>query len=88
MPMIQLSNRHKESKRRIEETPTLANIKWTEVVSLLEALGCTVAATKGSMYRIAGPHGKKMVAHRPHPGNECNKGLVERIRDFLEGIDD
>lgn len=88
MPGRRLSSKHQKTRDRIYETPTLTNIKWPEVVGLLEALGCEVSPTRGSMYRVRSPAGARMIVHRPHPGDECHRGLVERIREYLEVLDE
>jgi hypothetical protein len=51
-------------------------------VALLEALGAEVRAKGGSMY-VFKHNGRRIVMHRPHPGNELSKGGVEAVRDFL-----
>ncbi len=87
MPAGHLSSRHQKTLDRIYETPTLANVRWSEVVSLLVALGCEVVPTRGSMYLVSHRGGSRLVLHRPHPGSECRRNLVERIREYLEMLD-
>lgn len=31
-------------------------------------------------------NGRRIVLHRPHPGNELAKGAVEAVRDFLSVV--
>jgi predicted RNA binding protein YcfA (HicA-like mRNA interferase family) len=83
-----LSNRHLDTLRRIAGAPTAANIRWSEVAGLLEALGCSVIGTRGSRFRISAPNGRKLIVHRPHAGKECGKKLIDRLRAFLEDCDD
>ena len=74
------------SKRRttvtaIYATPTRANIKFSDIEALVIALGGEVREGAGSrvMLEISG---KREYAHRPHPGKEAKRYLVERIREW------
>ncbi|MGD9826820.1 MAG: type II toxin-antitoxin system HicA family toxin, partial [Desulfobacter sp.] len=60
--------------------PTRANIKFSDIESLVIALGGAVWEGAGSrvMLEISG---KREYAHRPHPGKEAKRYIVERIRE-------
>lgn len=66
--------------------PTLSNIEWGDIESLLVAVGC---AQKNKKQRTGGSRVKftkdQMVAtfHRPHPQKEAKKYQVEDARAFL-----
>lgn len=83
-PKRALNSRQEQVRRRVFTRPTPSDIRWSEVVNMLEALGYSIKPAKGSRYRIASVSGVSMIAHRPHPGNTCNKVLVVRIRRFME----
>ena len=68
--------------------PTLADVTWSELVGLLEAVGCTLVPLGGSRYRVRHEATtRRFVIHRPHPRKDCSKGLVEAVREYLEDLD-
>jgi len=65
----------------IFEEPVKASIDWSDVESLLKALG---KVTEGSGSRVrAFVNGKVATFHRPHPAKEADKGTVNSVRRFL-----
>lgn len=81
-----LNSRSRKTLQRILETPTQSDIRWQDVVALLEALGATVTGRKGSVFRISGIGNTRMILHRPHPGDQCAKGLIDKVRSYLEDL--
>ena len=63
-------------------TPTLSNINWGDIESLLLACGAEISEGRGSRVRIA-LNGVRAVFHRPHPRKETDKGAVVSMRRFL-----
>lgn len=59
------------------------NVHWTKVEALLEHYGATFEERRGSAVAIK-LDGIRIVVHRPHPRKECGKGLVKRVKAFLE----
>ena len=59
------------------------NLKWREVESMFRALGAEIHERRGSSVVIKLNEEVETV-HRPHPRPECGKGLVRRMRGFLE----
>lgn len=62
--------------------PIHANIMWSDVESLLEALGAELSEGNGSRVRVY-LKGVRAVFHRPHPEKEVDKGAIKSIRRFL-----
>jgi hypothetical protein len=63
------------------EDPVRANIDWSDIESLLKALG---KVTEGSGSRVRDfVNGKVATFHRPHPEKETDKGTVKSVRRFL-----
>ncbi|HWE02714.1 MAG TPA: type II toxin-antitoxin system HicA family toxin [Tepidisphaeraceae bacterium] len=62
--------------------PVRANIKWSEIESLLKHLGAEIGEGAGSRVRIA-LNGVRAVFHRPHPRKEADRGAVKSMRRFL-----
>lgn len=75
--------KHRETLKAIFNVPTLSNIKWDDIESLLIYCGADMSEGSGSRLRIE-LHGVKAVFHRPHPRPETDKGAVVSVRRFLE----
>ena len=59
-----------------------ADILWSDIIRLLEALGADVTQGRGSRIRVY-LNGERAVFHQPHPEKETDKGAVKSVRDFL-----
>lgn len=62
--------------------PIQANIMWSDVETLLDALGAEISEGNGSRVRVY-LKGVRAVFHRPHPEKEVDKGAIKSIRRFL-----
>ncbi|ADG07345.1 type II toxin-antitoxin system HicA family toxin [Kyrpidia tusciae] len=80
--MILLNKKHLVTLRSVFEDPVRADIVWSDVESMLVALGADVSEGKGSRVRVA-LNGVRAVFHRPHPQKETGKGAVKSLRRFL-----
>jgi len=67
---------------RIFQEPPPADVRWTEVRSLLSALGAEITEGRGSRVRLF-LNGVRAVFHRPHPRSEMDRGAVRSLRRFL-----
>jgi len=65
------------------KNPIQADIQWTDIESLLVALGAELSEGKGSRIRVK-LNGTRAVFHRPHPKKNTDKGAVNSVRRFLE----
>lgn len=81
-----MKSKHHETLRCIYHVPTLSNILWKDIESMLLALGAEISEGNGSRVRIA-LNGIRAVFHRPHPRKETVKGAVTSIRRFLEAAE-
>jgi len=79
----QLRNKHKSTLANVLFDPVLSNIVWSDIESLLVALGAEVTEGNGSRVRIR-LNGIRAVFHRPHPEKETDKGAVKSVRRFLK----
>ncbi|WP_244658633.1 type II toxin-antitoxin system HicA family toxin [Ciceribacter thiooxidans] len=59
------------------------SIVWSDVESLLIAIGCTVVEGNGSRVRFE-KDGLLAIFHRPHPEKEAKRYQVRDARRFLE----
>lgn len=55
---------------------------WSDIESLLKALGVEISEGNGSRVRVF-LKGVRAVFHRPHPEKEVDKGVIKSIRRFL-----
>lgn len=79
---IQGVSKHASTLQAIFAEPIRANIKWSDIESLLMNLGATISEGKGSRVRVA-LNDRRAVFHRPHPRKETDKGAVKSVRRFL-----
>jgi hypothetical protein len=78
-----MNRRQQRSLEKIFERPTRADIAWTEVQSLLGALGAEIREGRGSRVRVV-IRNHILNMHKPHPRKELGKYAVELVRDFLK----
>jgi len=78
-----LRRKHQRTLAAIFEDPVRANVIWTEIETLLAALGAELTEGRGSRMRIH-LHGVRAVFHRPHPEKETDKGALKSMRRFLK----
>jgi len=62
-----------------------AGLHWKKAEALLKKLGAEVYEGSGSTVTFV-LEGRKLTVDRPHPRRECGRGLVKRVRSFLEGL--
>ena len=80
-----LNKRQKKTLAAIYATPVNPNIKWRDIESLFVALGATVTQSgKGMTISL---DGHDFYYHRPHGRNNSGRGLVKRVREFLETME-
>ncbi|MFM6897252.1 MAG: type II toxin-antitoxin system HicA family toxin, partial [Microcystis panniformis] len=76
-----LSKKQRKILDQIFEQPVRSDVVWTDIESLLEALGAEISEGRGSRVRVA-LKGVRAVFHRPHPRRETDKGAVVSVRRF------
>lgn len=83
-----MNNKHILTLAKIYQRPTPADIRWQDIISLLEAVGVEISQGSGSRVRLKKGVEKveKMVIHRPHPSPGTGKNTVRDIAKFLETI--
>ncbi len=62
-----------------------AGLHWKKVEALFKKLGAEVYEGSGSAVTFV-LEGRKLTVDRPHSRRECGRGLVKRVRSFLEGL--
>jgi hypothetical protein len=76
------SKKHRSTQSRIFEEPTRSDVRWTDIESLLKALGAELSEGRGSRVRVA-LGDVKAVFHRPHPRPDTDRGALKSVRRFL-----
>lgn len=80
-----MNAKHRKTLIALFARPTLASIPFSDIESLIEALGGRIEEREGSRIK-ADLKGEQWRAHRPHPGKEAKRYQVEEIRELLERI--
>jgi len=62
--------------------PVKSDLLWSDIESLLFALGSEISEGRGSRVRVK-LNGVFAVFHRPHPEKTTDKGAVRSVRRFL-----
>ena len=79
---MELNSKHQKTLDALFQNPIRSNILWSDIESLLIALGAEVSEGRGSRVRFA-LNDIRATFHRPHPEKETNKGAVKSMRRFL-----
>lgn len=79
-----MKRKHAKTLALIFHRPVSANVKFSDVVSMLTDLGATIEANReGSRVGVV-LFGEVRVFHKPHPTPHMDKGAVAALRDWLE----
>ena len=81
--MSKLNKKQKNTLEKIFKDPISSNVLWSDIETLLLALGAEISEGRGSRVRIY-LNGIRAVFHRPHPKKETDKGALKSMRRFLE----
>ena len=77
-----LNSQQRHTLDAVFQRPVRADIRWDQIVSLLEACGANVnESSSGSRVRVE-LAGVRRTYHKPHRP-EANKGTVSDVRDLL-----
>jgi hypothetical protein len=84
-----MNNKHRKTMVAIFSDPTRSNIPWSDIESLLQALGAELSEGRGSRVRVY-LKGVRAVFHRPHPEKITDRGAVISVRKLLieAGVED
>ena len=61
------------------------SLAWKRVEAMLRGLGAEVYEGSGSTVTFVLGE-RKLTVDRPHPRKECGRGLVKRVRSFLDEL--
>jgi len=77
-----MNKKNKSTLTAIFEDPVRSDNVWTDIESLLYALGAEITGGRGSRVRVA-LGDIRAAFHRPHPRKVTDKGSVKSMRRFL-----
>ena len=80
-----MNSKHKKTLNNIFKTPTLKNIVFSDIESLLLASGAVLIEGSGSRVAFV-KDGMRVDFHRPHPAKESKPYQVKAARAFLRLI--
>jgi hypothetical protein len=74
--------KHARTLAAIFTKPTSGGIVFSDIESLIAAVGGTIHEGAGSRI-VFELYGKRRYHHRPHPGKEAKRYQVEDLRDWF-----
>ena len=77
--------KHRKTLQAIFSKPTSAALLFSNIESLVIALGGTVAEREGSRVKIS-LGDEQWHCHLPHPGKEAKRYQVEEARELLDRV--
>ena len=78
-----MNKKQRQTLNKILERPERSDIPWSNIESLIVALGGEISEGRSSRVRII-LNNVKAVFHRPHPERVTEKGAVKSVRRFLQ----
>jgi hypothetical protein len=77
-----VNGKHRATLQAIWERPTRADIRWTDIESLVVACGGEVREREGSRVAVI-LNGVRAVFRRPYPKPVGKKGAIDGVRLFF-----
>ncbi len=78
-----MRRKHLKTLEAVFKRPTQSGINWADIESLLSACGAYIEEREGSRVYVE-LNNTVGHFHRPHPGKEARKGVVDAVRRFLK----
>ena len=80
-----MNAKHRKTLQAIFARPTSATVVFSQIEALVVALGGAITEREGSRIKVT-LRDEQWHCHRPHPGKEAKRYLVEEAREFLERL--
>ena len=77
-----MKRKHQKTLKLIYARPVSANVRWSDIETLLLELGAKIEEREGSRVLIK-LFDERRVFHRPHPTPTTDKGALASLRDWL-----
>ena len=81
--LFRMNSRQRATLESIFRHPTPSNIRWKQIVSLLEAVGSQLDEARSGSRVAVTLKNRVSVIHRPHPASVIGQHTVRDIRDLL-----
>ena len=78
-----MNNKQRKTLTAIFNKPSPKTLEWTEIESLIKALGGQINHHQGSKVRIE-LNNISLNIHSPHPQKEVKQYVVRLLKEFLE----
>lgn len=78
-----MNRKQRQTLNKILEKPYRSDIPWSNIESLIVALGGEISEGRGSRVRMV-LNDVRAVFHRPHPERVTEKGAIKSVRRFLK----
>ena len=78
-----MKRKHQKTLDRLFIRPTSANVKWTDAIALLLALGATIDEKRSGSRVLVIWRNERRVLHKPHPNRNLDKATVIELKDWL-----
>ncbi|UOD51325.1 type II toxin-antitoxin system HicA family toxin [Orrella daihaiensis] len=77
-------SKYQKTLQKIQRTPTPSDVRWSDLVALLDYLGFELRSGKGSRRKfIHRQTAKTIICHEPHPQPIVAKWMLENIVQML-----
>jgi hypothetical protein len=81
-----MNSRQRKTLEAVFANPVKSNIAWSDIESLLVAIGCSVIEGSGSRVRFE-RRGIIAAFHRPHPAKEAKRYQVRDACEYLTKLE-
>lgn len=78
----EMNAKHRKTLQAIFKVPTQSGIVFSDIESLVRAVGGEVREGRGSRV-VFELRGRRQYLHRPHPGKEARRYQVEELREWF-----
>jgi HicA toxin of bacterial toxin-antitoxin, len=81
-----MNSKQTKTLAAVKTLPVNGNLVWSDLESLLKALGCECIEGPGSSVTFA-CRGRRLTIHRPHPNKEALRYRVKAVQEFIALIE-
>ena len=80
-----MRRKHRRTLARVHQRPPAVDIRWEELLALLEACDVEVGERSGARVGLR-KEGERIVIHRPHPSPNVGRPTVRDVSAFLQSV--
>jgi hypothetical protein len=79
-------SKHDKTLHDVFQKPTRADVRWSAVEAMVKKKGGAVKYNGNGSAATITVGERRIVVHRPHPGDIMVKPMVEDVREFLARV--